>query len=75
MCMHGGLSPELVNFNQIRRIARPCDVPDEGLLCDLLWSDPGFFFFKLNCKLNFLTAVEPQELSPSRANLGVRHAS
>ena len=24
----------------IRRIMRPTDVPDTGLLCDLLWSDP-----------------------------------
>eukprot|EP00915_Cephaloidophora_sp_WS-2016_P002931 GHVH01003975.1.p1 GENE.GHVH01003975.1~~GHVH01003975.1.p1 ORF type:complete len:306 (+),score=50.72 GHVH01003975.1:1287-2204(+) len=39
-CMHGGLSPELTNMEQIRRIARPTDVPDTGLLCDLLWSDP-----------------------------------
>ena len=27
-------------MEQIRRIGRPCDVPDQGLLCDLLWSDP-----------------------------------
>ena len=27
-------------MEQIRRIARPTDVPDTGLLCDLLWSDP-----------------------------------
>lgn len=27
-------------MEQIRRIMRPCDVPDQGLLCDLLWSDP-----------------------------------
>lgn len=38
--MHGGLSPELSNMEQIRRIMRPTDVPDTGLLCDLLWSDP-----------------------------------
>ena len=25
---------------QIRRIMRPTDVPDTGLLCDLLWADP-----------------------------------
>jgi len=40
LCMHGGLSPELKSFEQIRRFLRPTDVPDTGLLCDLLWSDP-----------------------------------
>jgi len=38
--MHGGLSPELSNLEQIKRVVRPTDVPDTGLLCDLLWSDP-----------------------------------
>ncbi|KAI6206581.1 Serine/threonine-protein phosphatase [Aphelenchoides besseyi] len=28
------------SMEQIRRIMRPTDVPDQGLLCDLLWSDP-----------------------------------
>ena len=27
-------------MEQIRKIMRPTDVPDQGLLCDLLWADP-----------------------------------
>jgi serine/threonine-protein phosphatase PP1 catalytic subunit len=40
LCMHGGLSPDLRNFTSINDISRPTDIPDTGLLCDLLWSDP-----------------------------------
>ena len=38
--MHGGLSPDLLEIKDIEKIARPTDVPDKGMLCDLLWSDP-----------------------------------
>jgi serine/threonine-protein phosphatase PP1 catalytic subunit len=38
--VHGGLSPELKNVEQLQKIMRPTDIPEEGLLCDILWSDP-----------------------------------
>lgn len=30
-CMHGGLSPELNDMDQIKRVLRPTDVPDTGV--------------------------------------------
>ena len=34
------LAPVSFIVSQILDIRRPCDIPDEGLLCDLLWADP-----------------------------------
>jgi serine/threonine-protein phosphatase PP1 catalytic subunit len=56
-CVHGGLSPELTKLEAINNLLRPTgkniidsphpltllfsDVPETGLLSDLLWSDPS----------------------------------
>ncbi|BFG03671.1 serine/threonine-protein phosphatase PP1-like [Drosophila madeirensis] len=39
-CCHGGLSPALHELSDIHDIERPVEVKQNGLLCDLLWSDP-----------------------------------
>jgi serine/threonine-protein phosphatase 4 catalytic subunit len=39
-CVHGGLSPDIEMINQIKLINRKQEVPHEGAMCDLLWSDP-----------------------------------
>ena len=38
--VHGGLSPSINSLDQIRLIDRKREVPHEGPMCDLLWSDP-----------------------------------
>lgn len=40
LALHGGLSPDLTNLKQIDRLDRFSEPPREGILCDLLWSDP-----------------------------------
>lgn len=41
LCVHGGISPNLKNINQLYQINRPCQIPDSGLICDIVWSDPN----------------------------------
>lgn len=38
--VHGGLSPTINTLDHIRTIDRKQEVPHDGAMCDLLWSDP-----------------------------------
>ncbi|ORX50934.1 serine/threonine-protein phosphatase 2B catalytic subunit A1, partial [Hesseltinella vesiculosa] len=40
LCIHGGLSPRLQTLADFHEIDRFKEPPTQGLLCDLLWSDP-----------------------------------
>ena len=39
-CLHGGLSPSIDTLDNSRALDRIQEVPHEGPMCDLLWSDP-----------------------------------
>lgn len=39
-CLHGGLSPTVDTLDDVRKLDRIQEVPHEGAMCDLLWSDP-----------------------------------
>lgn len=39
-CVHGGLSPDVKTFDDIKAIDRKQEPPSQGAYCDLLWSDP-----------------------------------
>jgi len=38
--LHGGLSPNIKSLDNIRALKRGEEIPHEGPMCDLLWSDP-----------------------------------
>ena len=40
LCMHGGISPHLKTMDDLNNLNRFMEVPNRGLLCDLLWADP-----------------------------------
>ena len=40
LALHGGISPELKNIDDLKNISRFKEPPKSGLMCDILWSDP-----------------------------------
>ena len=69
LCVHGGLSPTITTVDQIRTIDRKQEVPHDGAMCDLLWSDPEdvtgwvslflIFVWTISMTWFFLTGIEP----------------
>ena len=86
--VHGGLSPTISTIDQVRAIDRKQEVPHEGPMCDLLWSDPeemtgwgisprgaGYLFGGDICKVGppLTTSLPPPR--SSRASLTPRHST
>ena len=40
-CVHGGISPQVSSYRQLKRVKRPINVYDNNISCDLTWSDPS----------------------------------
>jgi serine/threonine-protein phosphatase 4 catalytic subunit len=38
--VHGGLSPSIGTLDEIKNLDRKQEVPHDGAMCDLMWSDP-----------------------------------
>ena len=38
--LHGGLSPMIEDIDHIRKLDRVQEIPHEGAMSDMLWSDP-----------------------------------
>jgi serine/threonine-protein phosphatase 4 catalytic subunit len=39
-CVHGGLSPTINSLDEVKQLDRKQEVPHDGAMCDLMWSDP-----------------------------------
>ena len=77
LCMHGGLSQSLTSLDQIRQLSKPYQVPDQGLICDLLWADPeqgirGYEMSERGCSQVFGSDVVDRFLAKHDLDIIVR---
>ena len=40
-CVHGGISSHINTLSDIVDVDRFCNIPEDGILCDMMWSDPS----------------------------------
>ncbi|KOB78364.1 Serine/threonine-protein phosphatase [Operophtera brumata] len=57
-CLHGGLSPSIDTLDHIRALDRLQEVPHEGPMCDLLWSDPDDRYIHLHTPILNIRALD-----------------
>ena len=72
LCIHGGISPNLVSIEQLKEIERPNSVPDDTLISDILWSDPDSkisTFIESDRGLSFIFGEEPLKKFLNNNNL------
>ena len=63
-CVHGGISKDLHSIAEINKIDRFCEVPRQGAMTDLLWSDPNMDveeFAKSHRGLTYYYGEKPAE--------------
>ncbi|KAI8898070.1 Metallo-dependent phosphatase [Globomyces pollinis-pini] len=53
LCVHGGLSPSIHTIDQIKAIDRFKEIPHEGPMADLVWSDPIAYDTSTDCPENY----------------------
>lgn len=66
-CVHGGLSPAITHIDDIRMLDRKQEVPHDGAMCDLLWSDPDETL-DASDDYNELSDSSMAQNSPDKAN-------
>lgn len=58
-CAHGGISEDFLALDQMKRVVRPTDIVDLGLLTDLIWSDPNRATKKFDTSPRGVSMIRP----------------